>query len=351
MINKVSSYARCKRIIEDAIKRLELNLCGINVLTELASGNFIVTPIIAALSGADRVYLVCKDSRYGSVSELLIYLYEFADYCQISKDVFQLVDSKESVAKHVHLVTNSGFVRPIDSAFIGKLPDDAAISLMFESWEFRKEDLDLASCIMHNVPVLGVNERNENLRIFRYVGMSVLKLLLEEDIEVFKGRFLLLSSGDYLKEIKTVLENNDAEVVCIDSMNPITKELEVEGVYDALIVAEQQNSDCLISENSGYINKRVLRRCEKVIHIAGVLDDEYLRKQEILKYPSREIGYGYMTVTTDYVGVRPVIELNTGGLKVGQLLVEGMRKCGNYLLAQKYAMENSISMCFEMRAK
>ena len=58
-----------KNKIEDAVDRLNLDLSGKVVLTEAATGAYIVTPVIAALAGAE-VYAFTKDTRYGTVAEV-----------------------------------------------------------------------------------------------------------------------------------------------------------------------------------------------------------------------------------------------------------------------------------------
>ena len=58
-----------KNKIREAVKRLELDLSGKVVLTEAATGAYIVTPVLAALAGAE-VYAFTKDTRYGTVAEV-----------------------------------------------------------------------------------------------------------------------------------------------------------------------------------------------------------------------------------------------------------------------------------------
>ena len=53
-----------------------------------------------------------------------------------------------------------------------------------------------------------------------------------------------------------------------------------------------------------------------------------------------------MTVTTDYVGIKPVIDLHTAGLKVGQAMVEGLRRRYSLEQVRKYTLENSPAMDF-----
>src|SRR6186713_1854552 len=57
---------RTARLIRETIEQLELDLSGLSVLTEAATGHYAVTAAIAAGAGADRVFAVAKDSAWGS---------------------------------------------------------------------------------------------------------------------------------------------------------------------------------------------------------------------------------------------------------------------------------------------
>ena len=46
---------RLVRLMRQAVARCELDLSGAVVLTEAASGAYVVTPVLAALAGAARV--------------------------------------------------------------------------------------------------------------------------------------------------------------------------------------------------------------------------------------------------------------------------------------------------------
>lgn len=51
-------------------KFTKLDLNGLIVFTEAACGEFIYTPIIAAMAGAKKVYAITKDSKYASKDEV-----------------------------------------------------------------------------------------------------------------------------------------------------------------------------------------------------------------------------------------------------------------------------------------
>lgn len=350
-MRRIEYVSRAKRLIYETVDLLKLDLSSMTVLTEAASGNFIVTPLIAAIAGADQVYVVCQDSEYGTVQEICSYLQELMLFFGIPDQKICYVEEKEKIAEHVHIVTNLGFVRPISASFIKKLPYDAAVSLMFETWEFREKDIDINACRSSHIPILGTKETALGLNIFQYVGMSVLKLLLENNIEIYKSHILLISSGEYLHAVRKVLKSNGAVVKAYNPYHTydcVNEWKEFLKCCDAVVVAEQKYDGLLLGSGSGHIRVEWLSEQKPiVIHIAGVVDDDLLEKNQIIKRPEKRIPYGYMTVTTEYTGIRPVIELHAAGLKVGQALVEGMRNGHDVEKAKKYALEHSPAMDFE----
>lgn len=350
MSDSVQRTSRLSFQLSDTIEYLDLNLKGMAVLTEIASGNYIVTPLIAALAGADKVFLTGRDSRYGLVRDHLARLHDLSKVLHIRNDMFEYVENKNDIASDVNTVTNLGFVRPIDDAFICRLPEDAGISLMFESWEFRKEDIDIGACIRRNIPVLGVNERYGELNIFRYVGISVVKALLENKIEIFRSRILLISSGVYLEETEYLLRAMGAEPDVIDtSACENCEERSFMHRYDAVVIAEQVSRQRLLGEEDSLVHVNSIRNASPVvIHIVGNFDTDAVKRCGLTVYPEQPAPSGHMSFSTDYVGIRPVIELNTAGLKVGQSLVEGMRMYHDYKKAQEYALLHAPALMFQM---
>ena len=57
-----------------------------------------------------------------------------------------LTDRESSRLRDVDVVTNLGFVRPIDRALLTRFRAPVAVSLMYEAWERRAADLDLDAC-------------------------------------------------------------------------------------------------------------------------------------------------------------------------------------------------------------
>ena len=61
---------RLLTLMQAAIQRCELNLHHAWVLTEAASGAYVVTPVLAAMAGAQHVFAVTRASRYGTVDQV-----------------------------------------------------------------------------------------------------------------------------------------------------------------------------------------------------------------------------------------------------------------------------------------
>ena len=349
-MNKIDSYVRVRRLIESAITDFLLDLRGISVLTEAASGPFVVTSLIAALAGAERVVAVTKDSNYGLAGDIQEYTEKWANELGVAERISITTESAYMYADSSELVTNLGFVRPIDERFIKLLPNNSAIALMWETWEFREEDVDLVVCKERGVPVLGTCETHPRLEIFRYVGMVVLKLLLEANIEVFKSNILLIGSGHFGRETEEVLSSNGCNLIHLNpseewdnsdrNIESYVKEI------DAIVLVEHKEEFCLLGGKTGLPLEWFDGSGALIVHICGNIDNVGLKNHGLKKVPVRKVTPKFMTITTDYVGPRPVIDLHTAGLKVGEALVNGMRRYGDADKAKEFALSNSPAMEF-----
>jgi len=325
----IPSLTRAIKCIENTISELSLNLSGMSVLTEVGSGPYMLTPLIAAIGGADRVYSIGKDSRFGTADELYKTLREYTESIGVDDKVFFSSKVTKEFAENSNIVTNLGFVRPINDSFLKFLPKDSMVSLMWEPWEFRENDIDLNACKKRHIPVVATNERDPRLNIFKYVGLTVLKLLFESEIEVFKSKVLIVGSGEFLKETAEVLKDNrsNVHVLIVDEKyheNSKTVMTKVNS-FDAVVLVEHHSKQLLIGDyglSVDWINSAE----SQLIHLCGNVDYRQCNDLKLSRQPAIEVSPGYMTVATDYVGARPVIDLHAAGLKVGQEVIEALRK-------------------------
>jgi hypothetical protein len=349
------------QLIKRAIDAFQLDLSGFIVLTEAATGNFICTPLIAALANAKKVFAIAKDSCYGKAQDVKEMLFNLGEKTKVDQKI-EVVFNKlpEEIIKQADIITNLGHVRPIDRTMIDLMKPTAVISLMCEPWELRSQDLDLDSCAKRRLLVLGTDENDSKLNIFRYVGLTALKLLLEAEIEVYKSRILVVGGGFFGKETISVLIQNGADVKQISKdekdkrfflgtylYEQQVKEWIVQA--DAIVFVEHNYKGCLLGEKGELSPKELffLNPAISIIHICGGVQKDELDEAGILYSPQRIALVGYMSITTDYVGPRPVIDLHTAGLKVGQAMADGRRKFVNLNEAKQYALKNSPALDFE----
>ncbi len=330
---RLGNPARVFRLIDDAIARLELDLSGVRVLTEAASGAYVVTPLIAARAGAERVCAVTRSSQYGSAADVLAYGREWAAAFGLADRIEFATGAAADYANEADLVTNLGFVRPIDSALIRRLRQHAVVSLMWEPWELRAGEIDLDACDAAGIPVIGTNERDARLQIFDYVGMLAVKLLLESGVECAHSRVVLIGSDPFGATTETLLTAIGAEVSRVALPADGVSLDEIAGVQveraDAVVLVEHRDRRVLVGSAGGIRVERFGTAGCRLIHVAGAVDDEAVARAGIAKHPAGHVEPGYMTVATDYVGPRPVIDLHAAGLRVGADAVRCRRAGGS----------------------
>lgn len=343
---------RVHRLMRSAIESFGLDLCGMTVLTEAGSGYFALTPVIAALAGADRVIAVTRDSRYGTAQDIAKDVAVWQSDCDLTATAITVsTEPPMTHAAEAHLITNLGFVRPIDAAFISKLPEDAAVALMWETWEFRPEDIDRQACEQSGVPIMGTDELDPRLQIFRYVGMLGLKLLLEAGIEAVNSRILIVGAPPFGEDITQTLRANGAETLHyhLGSAVSCDQVREFCADVDAIIYAEHHSRKDLLTPEHGIDFSVLARAGAPVIHICGALDVGIFTEAGVVKYPCDVVSPGYMTRTTDYVGPKPVVRLHAAGLAVGAAMVRGRRQGLSGAALEDFAFAHSPAMNFAGR--
>ena len=87
---------RLTDLMRSAIERCNLDLSGLTVLTEAATGAYVVTPVIAAMAGARRVLAVTQSTRYGTVDEVRSATLELARHAGVADRIgIEIVTGKE----------------------------------------------------------------------------------------------------------------------------------------------------------------------------------------------------------------------------------------------------------------
>ena len=345
---------RIEKLIGDAIDTYNLDLSGLTVFTEAASGNYVVTPLIAALAGSDRTFAITRDSRYGKAIDVRNFTLELAQRWGVGDRIEVVSDKSPSILSQVDIVTNLGFVRPIDKNMIAHLKPTAVLPLMWETWEFREADLDLAECRRVGIMVLGTNEREAELDLFTYVGYLAVKLAFELEIEIYRSKVVVVGSGSFGESCIKAFNKLDANIEYIDLSAGASLETESAKSTlrdtDLIVLVEHHSPACLIG-SAGQITVDELLALSphvSIVHITGNINREEIDNAAIPCLPQKSAVPGYMSVTTDYLGPKPVITLHTAGLKVGEAMARARLAGLNPIEAEKKILRDlPLAMGFD----
>lgn len=350
---------RKREFIKKAIKKFSLNLEGLTVFTETATGNYLYTPIIAAMAGAERVFAITADSKYGKKEEVREQTLKEAEELGVASTI-DIIFEKDAVSlSRSDIITNSGFVRPITRGMVSCMKPTAVIPLMWETWEFRPEELDLTTCREKGILVMGTNEHHPLLNLFRSIGFKVCKLLFDAGFSVYSDRLLLIASGDYGNSVADFFINNNISFdrVVFDEKVPQKQKAFVYsreevihnlGEYDAIIIAELYHNIEILSER-GVIPTGLLKKANppvQIIYVCGAVSKDDIIKEELAIYPPDTRPFGHIAASADYLGWKPVLELNTAGLKVGEAMARCRLKGITIEGTIKYALRNSPADAF-----
>jgi len=318
----ISNPLRLSSLIRRQITFLKMNLSGLTVLTEAASGPYVVTPIIASMAGAKRVIAITHNSSYATLDAVISQTRALELLCDV-KTVSEIHTERSlDLFSQADIVTNLGFVRPLDKVAISAMKPAGVIPLMCEAWEIRPGDVDFEACATRDIPVMGTNEDFPGLEVFSYSGFLCAKMLFEAQIEIHKSNIMVVSSDKFGVVITRYLSGSGANVRRVDNLkNMSSHEL---SELDALVVADYTRSDTIIGEGGDMSSESFISQATgvTVLQFAGKLDEKKLSSHGICVIPGIYLDAHRMAQTLAFLGPRPVIELHAAGLKVGELLLK-----------------------------
>jgi hypothetical protein len=309
---------RLARLMEAAIGRLELKLGGHTVLTEAATGAYAVTPVLAAMAGA-RVFALANATRYASATEIEEDTLGLAAVADVRDSIELVYEKNPTLLGRVDIVTNSGQVRPIDKTMISYLKPTCVVPLMYEAWEYRRTDVDVSACLSSGISVAGTNERHPAVDVFSYLGVLAVRQLHDAGVAVHGSHITLLCDNDFGPFIMNGLEGcgamvSKAQQLTLDALVP---------QCDAIVVALKPRDTPVLTAADAHL----LRRHAPGTVVAqywGDIDRAALARAGVPVWPPEEPVAGHMAVFMSAVGPEPVVRLQAGGLKVGEVLARGL---------------------------
>jgi hypothetical protein len=307
---------RLLSLMTDAVERCQLDLSGYVVLTEAATGAYVVTPVLAGLAGAEHVYALTRSTRYGTVDEVTAQTMHLAGMASVADRIEVITVKTQDVVQRADVVTNSGHLRPISAQLISWMKPSAVVCLMYEAWEQREGDVDLEAARERGIQVVGTNERHEAVDVFSYLGIMAVKLLLDGGVSVYSSRVLLLCDNPFKSYIERGLTTNGAVVHVRDSLAEIPKN----GRYDVVLVARTPGARPGLSP----LEIAAIAECWPGAVVAvywGDVDRRALHHAGVACWPPDAPPSGHMGILPSEVGPEPIVRLQAGSLKAAEALL------------------------------
>ncbi len=333
---------RVNNLLKKSFDKFKINLSDKNILTEAATGNYICTPILAALGGAN-VTAFAKESNYGSFAEIENQIYSCADSLGVSGRIRITKDLNNEDLSNIDLVTNTGFLRPINSTLISRLKSDCVIPLMWEPWEFRPKELDIDACRRKGIKVYGTNESDDRLKTMDYIGFICIFFLLKEKRTPLSTNILVIGCKKFTTPIFKILSSNNYNFETVESENKIDSK--IVDKFDTIIIAEHSLNNLIVgATDDALINENILSQDHLIIHIAGNVDFGKIKSK---KYPENPANFGYMSYTTDFIDPSAVFDLHAGGLKVAEGMLSAKQLNLHGVDYKNYMESNYPALAFE----
>lgn len=316
-----NNSARNFQMIQGAISLLEMDMSGLTVLTEVGSGSFLYTPIIAATAGAKRVIAWTKDTPYGKADDIVKECKVFCKRHGIpGKIEYRVNDQPIADITDADVITNSGHLRPLNRAKLKYVNPRTVIPLMYEKWEIRDEDIDLAYCKENGISVAGTWENYPTLKIFDFCEALIVKIALEAGYEINSNNIIVYSNDHFGELAQEAFRKLRAKSVLLTT--------NIEEVYDNIkdtdfiFFCDYKNPKVLIG-TGGLLDIDRLKTMNPalgIVHLAGDIDNKTVSDNGLTIYPDKRGHAVRMTYTLGHLGPLPTILLQAAGLKVGELM-------------------------------
>lgn len=328
---------RAHRKLRQLVAETGLDMTGVHVYTEAATRSYCISAGLAVLAGAAAVHCVAKTTRYGSAQQAIDETRDFAKFMGVDLQRITFSEGHEPRAlEQADLVTNSAPLRPLDAQTMRHLRAGTVISLMYEPWEWRAGDIDLAAAKQSAVWVVGVNENHPAVRCYPSVGMLALKGLFCAGMEVFTNDVLVVCANPFVNSMLAGLAPHCRSIDLLDrgcagndlpaSVTRLCAEESNQRIYDAMVICDlpQPNRWNFASHGDAVWPRQGLGSWDTCVQIMGDVRREDFPAVKFVPEPAPPRAY--MGMNPGDLGVDLVLRNIIAGLCAGAELLSAVRR-------------------------
>src|SRR5262249_23181357 len=141
------------------------------------------------------------------------------------------------------------------------------------------------------------------------------KLLTDAGVAVYGCRVLVLCDNQFATYILAALEKAGADVEALDHLS----KARIDRPYDAILVALQPREYPILTHNDArFIGDRWPGSV--VAQFWGDIDRASFAAASVPVWPFEQPAQGHMSILPSAIGPEPIVRLQAGGLKVGEIL-------------------------------
>ncbi len=339
--------AQVIRLARRAIERARLDLTGLRVLTEASVGYRRVTPVIAALAGADAVFAVGRDGVQASRKQAEEQTAYLAALARVDDRIMLLSTRLQAPLDTIDVVTDLPGVRPVDESILRTVAESAAVTLMRGTAHWSAANVDVATCRRRGIAVAGVDE--EAVGLYRYLPLEILAGLLDLGVEVAGSTLVVAGAGAGYAYVVQALGRLGARVLVAapDTAGRIGLyggERIGETLGDESVVGRLAEADALVlcpgpgGERwvgpGAVVDAARLAAAAPHLAVAGFRAEADLRTLATAGLHCRPAGD-----TRDLFDLlpQPLVALHAAGLKVGEVMARARRRGSSPLAAEQLA--------------
>jgi len=198
---------------------------------------------------------------------------------------------------------------------VGWMKPTAVIPLMYEAWELREADIDLIACRRRWIAVAGTNERHPAIEAFSFLGSVAGRLLMEAGIALDGRRVVLWCDNPFRPFLLEYLLKSGALAESIEDLE-VSQDC---SVADAILVAVTPRPRPVIGTPEAWT---IANRYPGAVvaQFWGDIDRDALARCGVPFWPVESPPRGHQGIMLSSVGPEPVVRLQAGGLKVGEVM-------------------------------